>query len=114
MAAYAVLRDLDSSSSHYKPLRVEIIDGKPVKVSDVVVHQITISDVEDPDLLVAEPMCAWQHSESGQWVMANAVEKPYWVRQIDISTYGYLYLIVARLKESDQIFWRLKWGGHNK
>lgn len=106
----AVLNDLDTSSSHWKPSQVKIIDGQSVRVSDIIVHQIRIGDAEDPDLAVAEPMWHWQHSEAGQWVMTNAVEKLYWVRQIDTSTYGYLYLIVARLKESDQTFWTLKWG----
>lgn len=110
----SVFSDLDCSSQHWQPTQVKIIDGKPVRISDVVVCQIRISDVEDPDLAVAEPMWNWQQSEAGQWVFANAVEKPYWVRQIDTNTYGHLYLIVARLKESDQTFWRLKWGGHNK
>ena len=110
----AVLNELAGASQHWQPAQVKIIDGQAVKVSDVVVYQITIGDVEDPDLAVAEPMYQWQHSEAGQWVFANAVERPYWTRQIDISTYGHLYFIVARLRESDQTFWKLKWGGLNK
>jgi hypothetical protein len=42
--------------------------------------------------------------------MEHAVEQPYWIRQADISSYGHLYRIMARLSEQDQTFWKLKWG----
>jgi len=42
--------------------------------------------------------------------MEHAVEKPYWTRQADISSYGHRYRIMARLSEQHEIFWTLKWG----
>jgi hypothetical protein len=51
-----------------------------------------------------------QESDAGKFIMEHAVEKPYWTRQADISSYGHLYRIMARLSEQDQTFWTLKWG----
>ena len=45
---------------------------------------------------------------AGKFVMEHAVEKPYWMRQIDHSSYGYRYRIMARLSEPNQTFFRLK------
>lgn len=97
-----------------QPCEVKIINGVPVAFSDVVVHHFPMGDVEDPDLYAADPLYKWQQSEAGTWVMAHAVEPPFWVRQPDLSNYGYRYYIVARLREQDQTFWRLKWGGLNR
>ena len=97
-----------------QPRQVKIIDGLPVAFSDVVVHHFPMGDVEDPDLYAAQPLYDWQQSEAGTWVMAHAVEPPFWVRQPDVSSYGYRYYIVARLREQDQTFWSLKWGGLNR
>ena len=92
-----------------QPRQVKIIDGVPIAFSDVVVHHFPMGDVEDPDLYAAEPLYNWQQSEAGTWVMAHAVEPPFWVRQPDLSSYGYRYYIVARLREQDQTYFKLKW-----
>ena len=105
---------LPEQSNLSRPREVKIIDGEPVAYSDVVVHNFPMGDVEDPDLYAAEPLYQWQQSEAGAWVMAHAVEPPFWCRQPDLATYGYRYYIVARLKEQDQTFWSLKWGGLSK
>ena len=102
------------NSDFSQPRQVKIIDGVPIAFSDVVVHHFPMGDVEDPDLYAAEPLYNWQQSEAGTWVMAHAVEPPFWVRQPDLSSYGYRYYIVARLREQDQTFWSLKWGGLSK
>lgn len=85
------------------------INGRAVKFSDVVVHSITMGDVEDPDLMVAGPIYEWQQTEAGQWVMEHAVEKPFWHRMLNPYNYGWTYHIVARLAEQDQTYWTLKW-----
>ena len=92
-----------------QPRQVKIIDGVPVAFSDVVVYHFPMGDVEDPDLYAAQPLYDWQQSEAGTWVMEHAVEPPFWVRQPDVSSYGYRYYIVARLKEQDQTYFKLKW-----
>jgi hypothetical protein len=67
-----------------------------------------MGDVEDPDLYAAQPLWDWQDSEAGRFVLAHAVEKPYWTRQADQFSYGYRYAIVARMREPDQTFFSLK------
>ncbi len=99
-----------SKYSHWRPERVEIIDGKAVRFRDVCVHEFTVGDVEDPDIMAGEPIWNWQQSESGAWVMEHAEEKPYWMHQPDFNSWGHRYRIMARLSEQNEIFWQLKWG----
>ena len=93
----------------FKPSEYKLVDGKGVKFSDVKVHEFTMGDVEDPDLYAAEPLYKWQQSEAGQWVMAHAVEAPFWHRMVDPASYGHKYYVIARLSEQDQTYWTLKW-----
>lgn len=96
-------------SKHWQPQMIKVIDGKAIRFRDVVVHEIRMGDVEDPDLMVADPMWRWQQTDEGQFIMSKAVEQPYWTRHLDQSYYGYVYRIVARLSDADECFWRLKW-----
>jgi hypothetical protein len=105
---------LSEHSDLSRPREVKVVDGHAVAYSDVVVHHFPMGDVEDPDLYASQPLYEWQQSEAGAWVMVHAVEPPFWTRQTDVASYGYRYYIVARLKESDQTFWKLKWGGLSK
>lgn len=91
-----------------QPPEYKIIDDQVVCISDIVVHEFAMGDVEDPDLYAAEPLMAWQKSSAGEFVMAHAVEPPYWTRMIDQQSYGWRYAIVARMRESDQTFFKLK------
>ena len=100
-----------SKPNHWQPYQVRFIDGKAVAFRDVIVHTIRMGDVEDPDLFVAQPISQWQDSDAGRFIMEHAVEKPYWHRTADLSSYGHRYDIVARLSEQNETFWRLKWGG---
>ena len=95
---------------HWQPERVKIIGDRAVKFRDVCVHEIRMGDVEDPGIYVGQHIWEWQQTAAGEFVMEHAVEKPYWTRQADISMYGHLYRIMARLSEQDQTFWTLKWG----
>ena len=63
---------------------------------ELVVHEFTLGDVEDPDLYAAQPLWEWQESEFGQWVMKNAADTPTWHRMADPITYGYKYRITAK------------------
>jgi hypothetical protein len=107
----AISRNEHAEYSHWRPERVEIIDGEPVRFRDVCVHEFTVGDVEDPDIMAGAPIWDWQQSESGIWVMEHAEEKPYWTRHMDYNTWGHRYRIIARLSEKNEMFWRLKWGG---
>ena len=93
---------------HWQDKEYKIIDDHVVCFSDICVYEFSLGDVEDPDLYAAQPISEWQASAAGQFVMAHAVEKPYWIRMTDQASYGYRYVIVARMRESDQTFFRLK------
>ena len=80
------------------------------EIHKVVVYKFSMGDVEDPDLYAAEPMWKWQQSEQGKFVMENAVDQPEWHRQLDHTTYGYQYAIVAELEKNKLAEFYLKWG----
>lgn len=86
--------------------RIELLDGVPVR--KVVVHEFSVADVEDPDLWAAEPLLTWEKSAAGQWVMEHAVETPVWHRMIDYTSYSHRYAVVARLRDEDYVFYKLK------
>jgi hypothetical protein len=91
-----------------QPPEYQVINNRVVRISSIVVHEFAMGDVEDPDLYAAQPLSEWQDSEAGKFVMAHAVEIPYWIRQVDYNSYGHRYVIVARMRESDQTFFKLK------
>ena len=100
-------RNTDQEPQSHPP-ESRVSDDRVVRISNIVVHEFAMGDVEDPDLYAAQPLSDWQDSEAGKFVMAHAVETPYWIRQIDYNSYGHRYVIVARMKEPDQTFFRLK------
>ena len=106
----AITHTHESEYKHWQPERFEIIGDKAVRFRDICVHEIRMGDVEDPDLFVADPIWKWQESDAGKFIMEHAIEKPYWTRQADISSYGHVYRIMARLSEQHETFWTLKWG----
>ena len=72
------------------------------------VDTIHISDVDDPEIYLAEPLFNWQQTIKGKWVMEHSKPEPSYHQQIDHMTYGYKYFICAYLNEKDYIFYRLK------
>ena len=94
----------------WQPERTEIIGDRAVTFRDVCVHEIRMGDVEDPDIMVADPIWKWQQSDAGKFIMEHAVEKPYWTRSMDYASWGHKYRIMARLSEQNELFWTLKWG----
>ena len=105
MAVTAALTE----QSHWKPCEVKIVNGQAVAFSDLVVHSFNVAELEDPVIHAAEHLLDWEHSEAGAWVMDRAVETPWWTSQQDISSYSYRFSIIARLSESDQTFFKLKY-----
>ena len=74
-----------------------------------IVHVIKMSDVEDPDLMVAEPIWEWQQTEAGKWIMANSAPAPSWYRHMNTLTYGHDYFIIAYLTPKQLTYWKLKY-----
>ena len=73
------------------------------------VHSIRMGDVEDPDLMVAQPIYEWQQTKAGKYVMKNSAPSPMWTRTSDPDTYGHLYIITAYLTPKQLTFYRLKY-----
>jgi hypothetical protein len=107
----AITRNRTAEYMNVTPSEVKIIDGVPMKFSDIIVHTFRLGDVEDPEIYAAEPIWQWQQTPAGRWVMEHAVNQPWWTKRIDYQSYGYEFNIVARLSEADQIFFRLKYVG---
>ena len=76
-------------------------------MKEITVHTIKMSDVEEPDLMVAQPIWEWQQTEKGKWIMENAHD-PSWHRFVDHTTYGYTYAIRAKLTPEQITFYKLK------
>lgn len=76
---------------------------------EVCVHEITLGDVEHPDLYIAEPLINWEKSQMGKWVMSNAIEPPIWHRHQDYNSFGWRYTITAKFRPRDYTYWMLKW-----
>ena len=98
-----------TEQSHWKPCEVKIVNGQAVAFSDLVVHSFSVAEFEDPVIHAAGPLLDWEYSEAGAWVMAHAVETPWWCRHVDVSSYSHRFSIIARLSESDQTFFKLKY-----
>jgi hypothetical protein len=69
-----------------------------------------LGDCEDPELYAAQPICEWQSTDEGKWVMEHAVETPSFRICPDPVTYGYRVDIYGKLREEDEIIFRLKYG----
>jgi hypothetical protein len=85
-------------------------DGSIEELHKIVVHTFRLSDVEDPDIYAAQPLWVWQESEKGKWVMEHAIEPPIWRREVDYTTFGYRYAIMAELPGPRATEYYLKWG----
>jgi hypothetical protein len=106
----AQTHNTSTESTHWRPELTKIVDGQPVRFRDFCVHEFYLSDVEDPVILAGGPMWDWQQSKAGEWVIANAEEKPYWIKDLEFSTYSYRFRIMARLNEHNYTFFKLKFG----
>ena len=74
----------------------------------VCLHSFNMGDVEDPDLVVAEPIWQWQQTEAGKYVMENSNPRPSWHHNYDYNYYGNLYTIVAYFTPEQLTFYKLK------
>lgn len=90
--------------------RYMVLDEMVVETKEIVVHQFSLSDVEDPDLYAAEPLYNWQQSDQGQWVMENALETPVWHRMADPVTWGHRYSITATFSTKKLTEFYLRFG----
>lgn len=92
--------------------QVKVVDDVQVveEIHKIVVHQFTMSDVEDIDIYVAEPIWKWQQTDAGRFVMKNAVSEPEWHQQLDHNIMGYRIAITAELEKKKLSEFYLRWG----
>jgi hypothetical protein len=91
-------------------IRYEVDNDIVKEIHKVVVHKFDVSDVEDPDLYAAVPIHKWEQSDSGKFVMENAVDKPKWHRHMDPMFMGYRFIIVAELEAKKLSEFYLRFG----
>ena len=72
------------------------------------VKEIRVSDVEDPDLVVAQPMWEWQQTEAGKYVMEHSNPRPSWYHSYDYTYYGNLYIIKAYFTPEQLTYYKLR------
>ena len=91
-------------------MKYVLVRDRVEECREVIVHQFSMGDVEDPDLYAAQPLSEWEKSEIGQWVMKNAVDTPSWHRLADPASMGYRYQIRAKFVGSALTEWLLRYG----
>jgi hypothetical protein len=74
----------------------------------VLVHEISMGDVEDPEVMMAEPIYKWQQTEAGKWVMEKSNPAPKWVRDHNPNSWGQNYKIYGYFTPEEVFYWRLK------
>lgn len=85
-----------------------VYDAKDLNTIKVHVHTIYVSDVEDPEIYLARPLCDWKQTEKGKWVMEHSFPSPSYHCTTDPVRYRYIYNICAYLTEKDYTYYRLK------
>lgn len=75
---------------------------------EILVHSIRMGDVEDPDLMIADPIWRWQQTAAGKYIMKNSKPEPMWKRSLDEVSYGYRYQIFAYLTPKQITYYKLK------
>jgi hypothetical protein len=84
--------------------------SKPGKIFTVVVHQFKIYEFDDPVMEASEELLRWERSDAGKWVMERAIETPIWHKNENYAMVCVDFVIVAKLREQDFTWWKLKWG----
>jgi len=114
-AAQQVLEDTYNAAHEDEDLQP--VNHQYIKIGDrveevktVTVFEFTVSDVDDPELYAADPLWKWQNSEQGQWVMKNALDTPQWYPLQEPMTYGWRYIVTAKLTGPRMTEWLLKYG----
>lgn len=75
----------------------------------VVLHEFRMSDCEDIEIYIAQPIYEWQQTELGKWCMENATDLQYHT-QMDAMTMGYRIIITGILSGKHLTYFLLKKG----
>lgn len=79
------------------------------KTIEYKVCSIRMGDVEDPDIMVGEPIYKWQETDAGKYVMENSAPRPMWRREADYTNYGFMYHIFAYFTPEQLTYYKLKY-----
>ena len=91
--------------------RYRLHNNMVIESKQIIVHTVNIGDVEDPDLMIADPIYKWQQTDHGKWVMENAVpQSPMWNRYLDPMSFGHKYMISAVFEGSKITEYYLRFG----
>jgi hypothetical protein len=74
----------------------------------VVVKELKLGDVEDPEIYLGAAAWDWLQTDQGAWVKAHAADLVYH-QLIDHVTYGYKYTIIGTFSPEDALVYKLKW-----
>lgn len=75
----------------------------------IVLKTISVGDVEDPEIYVAQPIWEWQQTEQGSWCMRHGQNLTYH-RVIDYSAFANKYTITGDFTDEDYLYYTLRWG----
>lgn len=102
---------IQPDKKHRPPVKkYNLVGDRVEECKEIIVHEFSMGDVDDPDLYAAQPLHEWESSDEGQWVMKNAAETPSWYRIADFTSFGYKYQIRAKLMGPALTEWLLKYG----
>ena len=68
-----------------------------------------MGDVEDPVVMVAEPLFKWEKTDQGNWCHAHA-EDLTWNLEPDNYGFGYKVIITGEMNYEDYTIYLLKFG----
>lgn len=72
-----------------------------------ILHEFKMSDVEDVEVYIAEPIYQWQQTPEGKWCSEKATNMQYHINQ-DFNTWGYHITITGELSGKHATFYALK------
>jgi len=81
--------------------------------STVIFHSFSMSDVEDPYLMAADPIWQWQQTPAGQWAMTHSLITPVFQCDLVSSSYSHRITIYGKLSAADRTYWALKYAQHH-
>ena len=99
-------------------IRYQIIQhngqDRVLEIHKKVFHKIYIDPHPYPYLMIEEPIYKWRQSDAGKFVIDNAItDSLEWQQQMDLSTYGHVYLVIAEMESKKLSEYYLKWGDPN-
>lgn len=61
-----------------------------------IVHRFMLSDNDDPEVYVAQPIWEWQQTDHGKWVMAHGRDPQYHMH-LEPAAYNHIVVITAHI-----------------